>query len=228
MLRCHPDLPLMKIVLSNCYQQRDSSVIPSAGDTCSTQVTPLSRWPISKNLSVRLSPLDDSEGPLQLQCSPWVQPGYFSLVSAYFCVFLFFPKVVITNALPCKYLAHHTFYQSPSPEEPNLLQGPYIYFSNKDNLERNLLLAILMGQQTSTNINLGKEKIFIVIPSCYCSVAKQCPILCDPMDCSTPSSSVYGVFPGKNTGMCCHFHPRDLSGPGIELMFPALLGRFFH
>ena len=25
---------------------------------------------------------------------------------------------------------------------------------------------------------------------CYCSVAKSCPTLCDPMDCSTPGSSV--------------------------------------
>ena len=29
--------------------------------------------------------------------------------------------------------------------------------------------------------------------------------LCDPMDCSPPGSSVYAVFPGKNTGMGCHF-----------------------
>ena len=26
-----------------------------------------------------------------------------------------------------------------------------------------------------------------------------------PMDCSRPASSVHGIFPGKNTGMGCHF-----------------------
>ena len=26
-----------------------------------------------------------------------------------------------------------------------------------------------------------------------------------PMDCSPPGSSVHGVFPGKNTGVGCHF-----------------------
>ena len=29
-------------------------------------------------------------------------------------------------------------------------------------------------------------------------------ILCDPMDCSLPGSSVHGDSPGKNTGVCCH------------------------
>ena len=28
---------------------------------------------------------------------------------------------------------------------------------------------------------------------CVCSVAKSCPTLCNPMDCSPPGSSVYGT-----------------------------------
>ena len=35
-------------------------------------------------------------------------------------------------------------------------------------------------------------------------VAKSCPTLCDPMDCSLPGSSVHGIFPGKSTGVGCH------------------------
>ena len=31
------------------------------------------------------------------------------------------------------------------------------------------------------------------------------PTLCDPMDCSLPGSTVQGIFPGKNTGVGCHF-----------------------
>ena len=38
-----------------------------------------------------------------------------------------------------------------------------------------------------------------------CSVAKLCPTLCDPMDCSTPGSSVLHYLPGKNTKVSCHF-----------------------
>ena len=35
-------------------------------------------------------------------------------------------------------------------------------------------------------------------------VARSCPTLCDPMDCSPPGSSVHGDPPGKNTGVGCH------------------------
>ena len=37
-----------------------------------------------------------------------------------------------------------------------------------------------------------------------CLVAQLCPTLCDPMDCSLPSSSVCGDSPGKNTRVGCH------------------------
>ena len=35
-------------------------------------------------------------------------------------------------------------------------------------------------------------------------VARLCPTLCDPTDCSPPGSSVHGDSPGKNTGVGCH------------------------
>ena len=38
-----------------------------------------------------------------------------------------------------------------------------------------------------------------------CVHAQSCPTLCDPVDCSPPGSSVHGIFPGKNTGIGCHF-----------------------
>ena len=33
---------------------------------------------------------------------------------------------------------------------------------------------------------------------------QSCLTVCDPMDCSLPSSSVHGDSPGKNTGVGCH------------------------
>ena len=36
-------------------------------------------------------------------------------------------------------------------------------------------------------------------------VSQLCPTLCDPTDCSPPGSSVHEDFPGKNTGVGCHF-----------------------
>ena len=36
-------------------------------------------------------------------------------------------------------------------------------------------------------------------------VTQLCPTLCSPTDFSLPGSSVRGIFPGKNTGVGCHF-----------------------
>ena len=50
------------------------------------------------------------------------------------------------------------------------------------------------------------------LPMIYCfmfvwwhEVAQSFPTLCDPVDCSLPGSSVHGIFPGKSTGVGCHF-----------------------
>ena len=38
-----------------------------------------------------------------------------------------------------------------------------------------------------------------------CLPLNHVPILCDPMDYSLPGSAVHEIFPGKNTGVGCHF-----------------------
>ena len=51
-----------------------------------------------------------------------------------------------------------------------------------------------------------------VIKKCYrrfnaCMLAKSlksCLTLCNPMDCNSPTFSVHGDSPGKNTGVGCH------------------------
>ena len=40
---------------------------------------------------------------------------------------------------------------------------------------------------------------------CVCLDAQSCPTLCDPVACNLPGSSVHGIFPGKNSGVGCHF-----------------------
>ena len=55
---------------------------------------------------------------------------------------------------------------------------------------------------------------------CHCLVPKSCPILCNPMDCSPPGSSVYGISQGKNTGVSCHcllqgIFPTQRSNPDL-------------
>ena len=60
--------------------------------------------------------------------------------------------------------------------------------------------------------------------ACYavCLVARSCPTLCNPMDCSPPGSSVPGDSPGKSTGVGCHaLLQGNLSNPGMEPRPPA-------
>ena len=51
------------------------------------------------------------------------------------------------------------------------------------------------------------------VPSCFhcCLVAKSCPTLCNPMDCSPPGSSAHGDSPGRRTGVGCHSLSRGSS-----------------
>ena len=60
---------------------------------------------------------------------------------------------------------------------------------------------ILILYQSTENIFL---LFFSTMYESKSEVAQSCPILCDPMDCSLPGSSIHGIFLGKNTGVGCH------------------------
>ena len=70
-------------------------------------------------------------------------------------------------------------------------------------------------------------------PLCACvhgKLLQSCLILCAPMDCSPPDSTVHGILQAKYwSGLPCP-PLGDLPNPGIEpmsLMSPALAGGFF-
>ena len=54
-------------------------------------------------------------------------------------------------------------------------------------------------------------------------VAQLYLILCDPMDCSLPDSSVYGTFLARIQSGLPFPPPGDLPNPGIKHMFPVSL-----
>ena len=61
-----------------------------------------------------------------------------------------------------------------------------------------------------------------------CSVSKSGPTLCDPMDCSSPDSSVPGISQARiPEWVAIPFSMESFSNPGIEPLSPALAGRFF-
>ena len=51
-------------------------------------------------------------------------------------------------------------------------------------------------------------------------VAQPCPTLCDPMDCSLPSSSVHGIFQAIVLEWIVISFSGDLPDPGIEPGLP--------
>ena len=53
-------------------------------------------------------------------------------------------------------------------------------------------------------------------------VAQSCPTLCNPMDCTTPGSSVHEIFQARILEWLLFPSPGDLPNPGIEPGSPAL------
>ena len=63
-----------------------------------------------------------------------------------------------------------------------------------------------------------------------CSVAKSCPMLWDPVDCSLPGFSVHGILQARIQEWVAFPPPGNLPWPRIEPVFPAypaLAGGFF-
>ena len=54
-------------------------------------------------------------------------------------------------------------------------------------------------------------------------VAKSCPTLCNPMDCSPLGFSVHGISQARILEWLSFPFPEDLPNPGIEHASPALL-----
>ena len=54
-------------------------------------------------------------------------------------------------------------------------------------------------------IEQEKEIESMLIRNQFSSVTQSCPTLWDTLDGSLPGSFVHGIFPGKSTGVSCHF-----------------------
>ena len=62
---------------------------------------------------------------------------------------------------------------------------------------------------------------------CYCSVAKSCLTLCDPMDYSPAGSSVYGIFQARILEWVAISFPRASCWPRDQTCISCLAGKFF-
>ena len=64
----------------------------------------------------------------------------------------------------------------------------------------------------------------------FAELLQLCPTLCNPMDCSPPDSSVYGILQARILEWVAMPSSRDIPDPGVEptsLMPLTLGGRFF-
>ena len=77
------------------------------------------------------------------------------------------------------------------------------------------LLAALLAS-TACPVGQQSESVKVLI-------VQSCPTLCDPMDCSLPSSSVHGILQARIWEWAAMPSSRDLPDPGIEPMSLAAL-----
>ena len=77
-------------------------------------------------------------------------------------------------------------------------------------------------QQASMSVLPDKKDSIISYVWEVSEVAQSCPTLCDPMDCSLPDSSVYGIFQARYWSGLPFPSPGDLPDSGTEPRSPAL------
>ena len=110
----------------------------------------------------------------------------------------------------------------------------FLIFCNRHfDLHRSYIILHSHQQNRRVQFSPHTCQYFFVL-HCF-SVAKSCPTLCNPMDCSPPGFSVHG-FPGKNTAVGCHFFlqgifPTQVSNPslrrGRRILYTVYLYTFF-
>ena len=68
----------------------------------------------------------------------------------------------------------------------------------------------------------SEKKVLSIFCVCLCAQSLQsCPTLCDPMDCSPPESSVYGILQARILEWVAMSPLGDLPNPGIEPVSPV-------
>ena len=67
----------------------------------------------------------------------------------------------------------------------------------------------------------------LVSSLCVCLVARSCPTLCDPLDCSLPSSSVHGIFQARLLEWVTISSSRGSSQPRDQTRVSWTTGGFF-
>ena len=65
------------------------------------------------------------------------------------------------------------------------------------------------------------------VATCVCLVTQSCPILCDPMDCSLPGSSVHGILQARIMDWVAMLSSRGSSQPSSWIQVSCIASGFF-
>ena len=96
-----------------------------------------------------------------------------------------------------------------------------------------LCAAWMGGEKTKDTCMCTAESLYcapetittLLIDCCFCGlVAKLCPTLCDPMECSPPGFSVHGISQARILEWLPFLFPGNLPHPGIQPASPAWQG----
>ena len=100
-----------------------------------------------------------------------------------------------------------------------------------------LSLPALEGKVLTTGLPGKSSVLLIKVQNYVCNMLRACVLshfscfqLCNPMDCSSPASSVHGILQARILEWVTMLSSRDLPDPGIKpvsLAPAALAGRFF-
>ena len=78
----------------------------------------------------------------------------------------------------------------------DVTNGTHLHKAYFSPLYHSLMIQNPKGQSNRPGLNLMMI-IWLKEGMHACSVAKSCPTLCNPMDCSPPDSSVHGIFQAR-------------------------------
>ena len=75
----------------------------------------------------------------------------------------------------------------------------------------------------------GGQQPCVCVCVCVCVLAGQsCPILCDPMDCSLPGSSIHGILQARLLEWVAISFSRGSSQPRNKTWVSCISGKFFY
>ena len=123
--------------------------------------------------------------------------------------------------------SHHHSHCSPMPKNPWIFPHNNLkvtIWHRNEMCPRKLLLHPITSILSDWLALIAKH---INICCCSCLVIKSCLTLLQPYGLQPFRLLCPWDFPGKNTGMCCHFLLQKIFPTGIKLTSPAWAGRFF-